>query len=155
MSSACAVVIARGFELLRFEHSSIGHLAHIASGHYRLLPYAIEFWIDHCIQYASTGGSLGPDRPFQDHVARMCETHKECKHAIGHVIQVDTQDEPNVGLVDEQIGLFVNTPIHCLMSDVLRFKRVASQLNDEKTPGRFGFSIPTPREANHRLTIAL
>jgi hypothetical protein len=155
MSSACAVVLARGFELLRLKDSSIGHLTRIASGHYRLLPYAIEFWIDHCMRYASAGGSLGPDRPFQYHVARLCETHNECMHALGHVIQVDIQDEPNVGLVDKQLGLFVNTPVHCLISEVLRFRRVASQPHDDNSPGRFGFSISTPREANHRLTIGL
>lgn len=155
MLSACAIVIARGFELLRLENSSIDHLGRVASGNYRLLPYAIEFWIDHCMRYASVGGNLGPDRPFQYHVTRMCETHKECMHALGHVIQVDTKDEPKVTLVDEQLGLFLNTPIHCLMSDVLRFRRVASQLNDDNRSGRFRFRISTLLDAFHWLTIGL
>jgi hypothetical protein len=104
MSSACVVVITRGLDLLRLESSSIDYLARIASGNYRLLPYAIEFWIEHCSQYASGGGSLGLDRPFQHHLARMHEKHKDCLHALGRItIQVGTQDKTNARHVDGQL----------------------------------------------------
>jgi hypothetical protein len=142
MSSACAVVIARGFELLRFEHSSIGHLAHIASGHYRLLPYAIEFWIDHCIQYASTGGSLGLDRSFQHHVARLHEKHKDCLHALAcATTPIGTHNYNPTIHADHRLQLFADMPIYALMADVLSLRQLASQFDGDNNPGRLELNM--------------
>ncbi|EUC41875.1 hypothetical protein COCMIDRAFT_57997, partial [Bipolaris oryzae ATCC 44560] len=58
ISSACAIIITRSLNLLRFKSNSLEYLTQVASGNYRLLPYAIEFWIEHCSQYASGRDSL-------------------------------------------------------------------------------------------------
>jgi hypothetical protein len=135
ISWACAVVITRSLDLLRLESSSIGYLAQIASGNYRLLPYAIEFWIEHCLQYAS-GGRLDLDRLFQHHLAQMHEKHKDCLHELGRAtIQVATQDNDNADYVDERIQLFTKIPIYGLIADVLSLRQSASQLDGQNSSG--------------------
>jgi hypothetical protein len=126
------------------DSSSIGYLGQIASGNYRLLPYAIEFWIEHCSQYA-TGGRLDLDQLFQQHLAQMYEKHKDCLHELGHAtIQVATQDNNNnANYADERLQLFSNMPIYGLMADVLSLRHFASQLDGDNSSGTLD-SYATP-----------
>jgi hypothetical protein len=135
ISWACAVVITRSLDLIGLECTSIGYLTRIASGSYRLLPYAIEFWIEHCSQYAS-GGRLDLDRLFQQHLARMHEKHNDCLHELGRATtQVATQDRNNANHVDERLQLFSNMPIYGLMADVLSLRQLVGQFDGDNSSG--------------------
>ncbi|RYN19214.1 hypothetical protein AA0119_g12858 [Alternaria tenuissima] len=135
ISSACVIIIMRGLDLVFLDSGSIDCLARIASGNYRLLPYAIEFWIEHCSQYyASGGGSLGLDRPLQHHMARMYEKHQDYLHTLGRAIsQVKTQETAHASDVDGRLEPFSNMPIYGLMADVLHLRRLASQLDGDNS----------------------
>ncbi|CAN9168468.1 unnamed protein product [Alternaria alternata] len=126
--SACAVVITRSLDLVYLDSSSVDYLARIASGHHRLLPYALEFWVEHCLDYASSGGNLSPDGQFQYHLSRIHEKHEECLDALGRAtVQVGTQRTAGAGDVDERLDLFSSMPIHKLMADVQNLRLLASQ----------------------------
>ncbi|CAN9372932.1 unnamed protein product [Alternaria alternata] len=134
ISSACAIVIMRGLDLVCLDSGSIDCLARIASGNYRLLPYAIEFWIEHCSQYYASGGSLGPDRPLQHHMARMYEKHQNYLHTLGRATrQVKTQENAHASDMDGRLEPFFNMPIYGLMADVLLLRGLASQLDGENS----------------------
>ena len=136
-SSACAIVITRGLDLVRLGSNSTDHLALIASGNYRLLPYAIEFWIEHCSQYASERGTLGLGQRLQHHLARMHEGHESCLHVHGRAVtQTNSPGETNHSQADERLRLFSNMPIHGLMAGVLDFRRLVGQLDGDNSSGR-------------------
>jgi hypothetical protein len=140
IASVCVVVITRGLDFVCLESSSVEYLAQVASCDYRLLPYAIEFWIEHCSQYASAGGSLDKDRIFQHHLARMHDKHKDRLHALGHATAcASTHDNSSVSYLDERLGLFLNTPIYALMTDILNLRKSA-RLDGDKGSGRLGLN---------------
>lgn len=73
--------------------------------------------------------------------------------AFGHAIQEETQDGANSDLLHEKLESFKNMPIHCLMSDVLEFRRAASQPNDDNNSGSFAFKIALLCEPTDWLTM--
>jgi hypothetical protein len=133
----------RSFSLLRLESNSTNCLAQIASGNYRLLPYSIEFWIEHCSQYASKRRGLGLDQLFQHHLAQMHKSHEDCLRALGHTtLQVPTLGKSNDSNTDERLELFSSMPIYRLMVDVLNLRRLASQLDGDNSSGMSGLKTP-------------
>ncbi|KAJ6285479.1 hypothetical protein J3E71DRAFT_373608 [Bipolaris maydis] len=134
ISSACAIIITRSLDLLRFESNSLECLAQVASGHYRLLPYAIEFWIEHCLQYASGRVSLGMEQQFQDRLTQMHETHQNCRHALGRTVnQVETREQINDSNLDERVRLFSGMKIYQLIVDLLNLRLLASKLDGDSS----------------------
>ncbi|KAH3951684.1 hypothetical protein HBI56_079460 [Parastagonospora nodorum] len=129
----CTVVIMRSLDLLRLECNPNDHLTRIASGHYRLLPYAMEFWVEHCSQYASGGGSLGHDQPLQQHLAKLHEKHSTLHDLRQTTVQVETLDRDNTSYADESLHLFSNLPICSIMADVLSLRRLTSQFDGENS----------------------
>jgi hypothetical protein len=122
------------------DSSSVDYRAQIVSGKHRLLPYAIEFWIEHCSQYASKAGSLRMDQLFQQHLARMHDKHQQCLHALGRAMtQAQATDKTNTNV---RLQLFSNMPICELMADVLSLRQLASQLDGENSSGRCRLTTP-------------
>jgi hypothetical protein len=135
--SACAVVITRSLDLVYLDSGSVDYLVRIASGHHRLLPYALEFWIEHCLDYASSGGDLSPDGQFQYHLSRIHKKHVECLDALGRAtVQVGTQGTAGASDVDDRLELFSSMPIHKLMADVQYLRLLASQSDGNDRSGR-------------------
>lgn len=134
------VVITRSLDLLCVDSGSVTNFARIVSGHHRLLPYALEFWIEHCLEYASERENLGLDQAIQHHLDQLYEKHKSSLHAVGcNAVQTATQTETNVSYGDERLELFSGMPIYGLMADVLQLRRLASQKNDDRSVGKFRF----------------
>ncbi|KAF1951045.1 hypothetical protein CC80DRAFT_553709 [Byssothecium circinans] len=77
ISSACAAALMRGLDLLHPEAAPSYNLVRIATGGYRLLPYALEFWIKHCLLYASTGGPLDPDHTLPGRLNHLRNKHDQ------------------------------------------------------------------------------
>jgi hypothetical protein len=128
----------RSLDLVHPDYSYMEYLGKIASGSYRLLPYALEFWIEHCSQYASGGGSLGPDRPLQHHMARLHMKHQDCLHIHGRAIDhVQMQENLCANHVDERIEPFSEMPICALMADVLNLRRLIAEFDSDNSSGMF------------------
>lgn len=134
------VVITRSLDLLCVDSGSVTNFARIVSGHHRLLPYSLEFWIEHCLEYASKRKNLCLDRVIEYHLDQLYEKHEGSLHAVGcNVVQTATQTETNVSYGDERLELFSDMPIYGLMADVLQLRRLASQENDDRSVGKFRF----------------
>lgn len=138
ISYACTTIITRSLDLVQLESKSDDCLVRIVSGNYRLLPYAIEFWIEHCSQYATSGGSLVLDAPIQTHLNRMYKKHKDYLAALGQAtMQARGQDANHISQLDERLKLFSHTAVHELMVDVLSLRLRASQLDGDNSSGKF------------------
>jgi hypothetical protein len=143
----------RGLELVRLGSNATAYLAVIASGNYRLLPYAIEFWIDHCSQYALGGGCLGLDRPLQRHLARLYEKHKDILHGLGLATpQAASPERAMKDHANEQIKLYSNIPIYGLMADILSLRHLVSQLDGDNSSGKFRLNQLSHHEPADELT---
>jgi hypothetical protein len=135
--SACAVVITRSLDLVCLDSGSVDYLVRIVSGHHRLLPYALEFWIEHCLDYASSRGNLSPDGHFQYHLSRIHEKHEECLDALGRAtVQVGTQTAAEASDADERLEQLSSMPVHKLMADVQHLRLLASQSDSNDRSGR-------------------
>lgn len=83
------------------------------------------------------------DRTFQQHLARMHKKHEDCLDALGRAtVQARTLDENDASHADERFKPFVNMPIYGLMTDVLSFRRLASQFDGDKSAGKFRLILP-------------
>ena len=134
----------RGLELVRLGSNSTDYLALIASGNCRLLPYATEFWIEHCLQYAS-GRDLRPGRPFQRQLDRLHGTHEAYLHALGLATTHNvSSDWANATHAEERLSLFLNIPIYGLMANVLGLRQLVSQFDGDNGSSRFTTQPITP-----------
>jgi hypothetical protein len=119
---------------------SVTNFARIVSGHHRFLPYALEFWIEHCLEYALERKYLGLDQMIQHHLDQLYEKHKGSLHAVGcNAVQTAMRTETNVSYGDDRLEPFSGMPIYELMADVLHLRQLASQENDDRSAGRFRF----------------
>lgn len=154
ITCACAVIITRALDLTLLADDNYDNLAKIARGNYRLLPYAIEFWIEHCSQYAMSGGNLHLDAPIQNHIAALFEKHTHCSDGLGTAtsMQALLQSPNNPGQVDDQLELFSNTPIHALVAQVLSLRRLVRQLDGDDISGKF---VSNALNANEQLSTQI
>jgi hypothetical protein len=117
-------------------NSSSDSLAQIATGNYRLLPYAIEFWIEHCFLYANAGGFLNHENPLSHYLARLYDAHNQCQQRLGtSAIQVDKTVEAQHSHADDRLECFSQMPIQELMKDVLCLRQLASRFDGENSTG--------------------
>jgi len=127
----------RGLELVCLGSNSTDYLALIASGNYRLLPYAVEFWIEHCLQYAS-GRDLRPGHPLQSQLNRLHGTHETHLHTLGlATTQNVSPNWANTTHAEERLKPFLNTLIYGLMADVMGLRQLASELDGDNGSGEF------------------
>ena len=138
ISSICAVILMRGLDFVRSGSNAIDYLAQIAIGNYRLLPYAIAFWIDHCSRYASGGGTLGPDCPLRHHLTKMHSKHEDCLDSqMCATAQNETQNVADTRQASEPLQLYSNVPVYRLMGDVLSLRNLVSLGIRDTSTGRF------------------
>lgn len=136
MSFACTFTLMRGLDLLAAGVSELDNLVRVASGSYRLLPYASEFWVEHCLNFASTGGLLDLDQPISGHLAQLCNAHES------HYVADDISRSKNSSTdavedrLDPRLKLFAHLPIHDLMKGFLHVRWLASQQNCDKGEGK-------------------
>jgi hypothetical protein len=137
MSLACATTLIRGLDLLSPNAAPSKHLAPIARDTHRLLPYAIEYWIEHCLGYA-TGGSLQPDcilphrltelRRKHDRFLQMSE-RGESQNSYSPEITSESE-------LDDRLKFMAHLPIHSLMREVLHIRWSAGQYVCENGEGK-------------------
>jgi hypothetical protein len=137
ISSACAATLIRGLDLLHPEAAPSYNLVRVVSGSYRLLPYALEFWIEHCLLYASTGGPLDLDHLFSRHLTQLRNKHDQLSRRLDTgEIENPSPLEASQSQPDDRLKLLAHIPIHALMRGVLNARWSASQLLCENGEGK-------------------
>jgi len=146
LSSICAITLTRGLDLLRSGDMSAG-LAQIASGNYRLLPYALEFWIEHCSRYAVSRDSLEVESPLTYHLTRLHDAHEHCLRSVKGAEELQASGEATISQPEDRLRPFAGIPAQNLMKEVLRIRLIASQCGCENGKGTCTHASSNPNPA--------
>lgn len=109
-----------GFDLLDSNFTAEEHLVQVGSRLYRLLPYAIEHWIDHLFLYASSGGILDPDHSLPQHLSDLrCRHNQILGDENEPARSVETSSDEQQG---ENLQLLTHLSIHDLVRKVIQVR---------------------------------
>jgi hypothetical protein len=122
LAMVSVVTLSKGLELVRPNITFSEVLFQTASCTHRLLFYALEYWVEHCFQYASNSSSL--HSTFTRHLDYLHEKHSRLAQLLGIPITANESPEES----DERLRLFSQTPAQLLMREQL----VSSQLTSKK-----------------------
>lgn len=135
ISSTCSFTLVRGLNLLSQSLSPHENLVRIATGSYRLLSYALEFWIEHCLHYASIGGPLDQDQAISTCLSQLFNTHEQFSGKPDTVEPNNGSNGASEHHLDHRLELFTHMPIYNLMKKVLHARWLASQQHCESGEG--------------------
>lgn len=108
------VTLSNGLELVRPGITYTEILVQTASCTHRLLFYALEHWIEHCFQYASSSPNI--HHAFLRHLDHLHEKHSRLAQLLG--LPSVAEESPGEG-ADERLRLFSQTPARILMRERL------------------------------------
>ena len=123
-----------GLHLLGPHVAASDRLIQVGSGLFRLLPYALEYWTEHFLLYASNGGDISQNHKLIRHLSTMRSKHDQILSLVRNmsVGPSNTLHE----MLDKRLELVSQLHIHDLIRDVLYLRNLFKQgCEDEK--GRF------------------
>lgn len=152
LSSVCAVTLMRGLDLLRSGNYPVD-LDRIARGNHRLLPYALEFWIEHCLLYTSNGGTLDEGCQLTHHLTRLHDTHGNLSKSLNWLKDELEPVEASDSQTKDRLKPFAHIPAYAMMEEVFRIRRLAIQGGYENGKGMCTtYLSPNFPHDNHKLT---
>ncbi|KAF2678067.1 hypothetical protein K458DRAFT_377432 [Lentithecium fluviatile CBS 122367] len=153
MSLSCATTLIRGLDLLHQSADPSAHHMRIVSGIYRLLPYALEYWIEHCLRYAASGGSLEPECLLSRRLAELRDKHSQCLQTSESVELANTNslEAFDEWPPDDRLKHMAHLSIHGLMREVLRVRRSAGQQICENGEAAEAFATQNDRTLFSKL----
>ena len=134
LSSACIATLVNGLDLLAPRQGQAEILAQVATGSHRLLSYALEFWVEHCLLYVTLAGCCA----LQSLLAQLHDKHLHLVHMLSH----DTRNSlacalPVLDATDARAEALAGLPVHTIIRDVLQVRQWISQQNCENGTGKF------------------
>jgi len=131
ISFACITTLIRGFDLLRLDDGHFERKARIATGAYRLLPYALEYWIEHCLLYATNEILVDLNQLLLSRLTQLRVKHDQLLQGIGngetsHPNACDTS-KVFENKLENRTKLIAHLPIHDLIRRVLHVRWLTSQ----------------------------
>ncbi|KAL9093837.1 MAG: hypothetical protein Q9165_003760 [Trypethelium subeluteriae] len=146
---ACVATLASGLDLVGPEVAEQDRLMSVASRKHGLIPYAIEYWIEHLLLYASAGGTFEQDRPLSLHLSSFLNKHNQLFHLTkSHANEAACEDEgASYGKSDKRLGLLANLPVHDLARKILHLRWLSNQESSESGAAAETYAI------NHDKTL--
>ena len=138
ISFSCSTTLIRGLDLLHQDPAQPKHFVQIASGAYRLLPYALEYWIEHCLRYAASGGPLHLEHPISRRLTELWGKHSQLLQTFegGKPTYTNSSQAFNELPLDNRLKYMAHLPIYDLMSEVLRVRWLVGEQLCENGEGR-------------------
>ena len=87
ISLVSAAILLRSLHLASGDSSFSSNQITVATGSYRLLPYALEYWIEHCLLYTSMEGTIGPNQALPYRLTQLREKHDQILQNSGALDQ--------------------------------------------------------------------
>jgi len=138
ISFSCSTILLRGLDLLHQGSTPSKHLIQIAGGTYRLLPYALEYWVEHCLQYAVSDGLLEPGHILSHRLTELWDKHNQLLHIFdsGKFTHTESSKTFKEWPLDDRLKSVAHLPINGLMTDVLQVRRLADEQICENGEGK-------------------
>lgn len=133
LATISVVMLSNGLELLRPGITYTDILVQTASCTHRLLFYALEYWVEHCLIYASSSPNI--HHAFLSDLNSLHEKHLRLAQLLAlPSAATESPDDP-----DERLRLFFQTPARILMRERLLNGQLTS-----KQPCKDGKGSSTP-----------
>jgi hypothetical protein len=129
------VTLSKGLELVRPNITFSEVLFQTASCNYRLLFYALEYWVEHCFQYASSSPRL--HSTFTRHLDYLHEKHSRLAQLLG----IPSPANESLDELDERLRLFSQTPAQFLMREQLVNSQLTSKLKQPCRDGKGSYAL--------------
>ncbi|KAH7068353.1 hypothetical protein BKA63DRAFT_112495 [Paraphoma chrysanthemicola] len=127
IASASVGLLVKGLKLLMPTVGQADVLVKIAGGSYRLLTYALEFWIEHCLLYVTSVGYSGVQEVLSERMARLQEEHDYMVRRLHHTVHQRHADAlPSETEVDQRVDLYTDRPAQTIMRDHLLTRKLVS-----------------------------
>lgn len=126
LSFACATLLMNGLQLLEPHVATRDRLIRVGSGLFRLLPYALEYWTEHFLLYASNGGDINQNHKLIRHMSTMRSKHDQLLSRIKD-LRVSSNGTAPHEMLDERLQLVSQLHTHDLIRDVLRLRSLLQQ----------------------------
>lgn len=133
LSFACATLLVGGLQLLRPQMTSSERLVQVGSGLFRLLAYAIEFWTEHFLMYATNGGDTNCDHNLIQHLSKMRSEHDAFQDPGLSLNMIALTPR---GTIDERLRLVSHLHVHDLVYDVLDLRNLLKYQDCESGKGK-------------------
>ncbi|KAH7092298.1 hypothetical protein FB567DRAFT_235606 [Paraphoma chrysanthemicola] len=128
IASASVGLLVKGLEFLmpNIEQSDV--MAKVAGGSYRLLTYAIDFWIEHCLLYITSVGDFTAQGLLLEWLARLQDKHDHIIRGLHHTAHVPDADAlPSDTEVDRRLHLYAGRPAQTIMRHTLTTRQFVSR----------------------------
>lgn len=104
------------------------YLVQIAAGSHRLLSYALEYWIEHCLLYVTLVETSAVQGLLLDRLAQLHGKHDYLAHTLRHEIRQSAAFvlSPETG-TDVRIQAYAGLRAQTMMRDVLQVRQSMSQ----------------------------
>ena len=138
ISFSCATTLIRGLELFCQSAAPSERLMQIASSTHRLLPYALEYWTEHCLRYAASCGSLEPGSLLPRRLSELENKHSSFLQTFrgGELASPRPLESSNECPPDDRLKCISHLPIQHLIDEVLHVRSIAGQQCCENGEGK-------------------
>jgi hypothetical protein len=154
ISLACLAQLLQSVYFAGESPDPTSHQTSISQSFHALLPYAIEYWVEHILAYAS---SVSPLACFETstvmrRLLELCNSHKERLQMSGK------GDLPVISMgdltkLDQRLGWFEKFPdAWALLASCIRYKQAVKGVNG-RNPVIYSVLVQTSLIGIHRATI--
>lgn len=128
MSLVCATTLFNSLDLLHPNASLSENRVRIATGTYRLLPYALEYWIEHCLLYAAKESTVSLNQQYLHQLTRLHEKHNRLVQELDTAGVIDRNASGDFeSHLDDRLKHVFHLSIRCLIEEVLHIRWMTGQ----------------------------
>ncbi|KAH6610672.1 hypothetical protein Trco_000692 [Trichoderma cornu-damae] len=119
---SCATTINAGLLLVDPRYSEKDRLLHVVNGLLCLLPYSVDFWFDHLLDYATTNVDLiAEDSPLGKEVAGFYSSHHRIVRETGKQLPPAIRSQSPTA--DARVSKISHLPINALCLSLITFRK--------------------------------
>lgn len=141
ISLACATALSQGLRLLHPDIDPLSRSNSLANGVYGLMKYALQFWQEHVLSFATEGGNTSENAVLTNSLYYLYRWHTHIRIATNHEeIHGDTANTASSSEApDERLQHIAHLPISSIVSESLRLRRISRTNDSSDGKGNFYF----------------
>lgn len=108
-------------------------LLHVLNGSHALLPYAVEFWLEHLLDCA-TAINITPDSPLGLLMANFHSSHMRAAQKLNKVVTVGLPSQPSA---DTRLAALSHLSIGLFCTSILAFREECKEKSAGSGEGKY------------------